>query len=109
MENAKYRIWERGTHTQIEKMDSEKFYKDFILKVIVNWKGLTAGILAKMLPVKIDDPDIEIAFSPENALEIMKEAYDFDAFIQGIVMDIESFRTEKKEGELKNSESLQTG
>ena len=101
--------WDQKDHTRKEKMNSEKFYKDFIQKVFVGWSGLTTGTLAKMLPIKIDDPEMQIPYSEENALELMREAYDFDIFIQNIVVDIEKFQEEKREQEIKNSLSSQGG
>jgi len=109
LEKSKTFIWDKRDHTKIEKLDSEKFYTDLVSKVFAGWKGLTQGILAKMLPVKIINPDEEIVFSFENAVELMKNAYDFDIFIQNIIMDIERFQSEKKEEEIKNSESSQGG
>jgi len=62
-----------------------------------------------MLPIKILDSEAEIPFSPENAIEVMREAYDFDTFIRDAAMDISQFQEEKDEAELKNFESSQTG
>ena len=88
-------FWDQKDHTRKEKMNSEKFYKDFIQKVFIGWTGLKLGTLAKMLPIKIDNPETEIPYSEENALELMREAYDFDIFIQQMVMDIEKFQEKK--------------
>jgi len=89
-------FWDQKDHTRKEKMNSEKFYKDFIQKVFAGWTGLKLKTLAKMLPIKMDgDPEMELPYSEENALELMREAYDFDIFIQNIVMDIEKFQEKK--------------
>jgi copper oxidase (laccase) domain-containing protein len=109
LEKSKTFIWDKKDHTKIEKLDSEKFYTDLASKVFAGWRGLTQRVLAKMLPVKIIDPDEEIIFSLENLIELMRNAYDFIEFIQNIIMDVERFQSEKKEEEIKNSESSQGG
>ena len=101
-ERAKETTWDKKTHLPVEKLDRDKLYKDFISQVIVNWRGLTGETLSKMLPVKVDDPKMIISFSEENAFEILKDAYDFETFINQMVMDIEKFQTGNKEEEIKN-------
>lgn len=108
-EKATEWYWDQKDHTRKEKMNSEKFYKDFIQKVFVGWSGLTLGTLTKMLPIKVDDLETEIPYTEGNAFELMREAYDFDIFIQNVVVDIEKFQIEKKEHEIKNSLSSQNG
>jgi hypothetical protein len=101
-EKATEYYWDQKDHTRKEKMNSEKFYKDFISKVFIGWNGLKVKTLAKIFPIAIENPEMEIPYSEENAIELMREAYDFDTFIQNVVMDIEKFQAEKREEEIKN-------
>jgi hypothetical protein len=101
VERSKETTWDKKDHTKVERMNSDSFYTNFINKVIVTWKGLTALTLAKMIPVKIDDPNQEIDFSFENAFTLIKNAYDFDVFLQNTCMDLDKFSGERLEDEKK--------
>jgi len=96
VEKSREYIWDKKDHMKIEKMNSDVFYNKFVDTVIVDWKGLTGETLKKMISVKVDDPNIEIPFSKENAIELLKNAYDFDVFIQNQALDIEKFEEEVK-------------
>jgi hypothetical protein len=101
MERSKSITWDKKDHTKVEKLDTDLFYKLFIDRAIINWRGLTAETLKKMLPIETDDLTIDIPFNVENALELLRGAYDFDTFIQHTVLDIESFNKEQLEVEKK--------
>ena len=107
-EKATEYYWDQKDHTRKEKTNSEKFYKDFIPKVFVGWSGLTLRTLAKFLFVEGDNPEMEIPYSEESAMILMQNGYNpkleyqFDLFIQNVVMDIEKFQSEKREDEIKN-------
>jgi hypothetical protein len=109
LDKSKRWEWDKKDHSKIERLDSEKFYQDYVAKVFAGWKGLTQAVLARMLPVKVENPDAEVPFSVENAALLMRHAYDFETFVQGVVMDIERFREQETEIEIKNSESSQGG
>lgn len=100
-EESKKIVWDKRDHTKKEEIDVDAFYKKMIDRVLVGWRGLKASTLAKLIPIKITDPDIEIEFTPENALILLQNAYDFDMFIQRIVTDIEKFNAEQFEAEKK--------
>lgn len=84
--------WER--HQKVEKLDDDNYLRNFIEKTIVSWKGLTQKTLAKILPVKVTDPDAELDYSVENAFQLLKNAYDLDTFITNAVMDVSRFTEE---------------
>ncbi len=103
-DESKEFIWDKRDHTRREQINYDKFYTKLAGKTIVNWRGLTASTLKKLLPLdeeKISDPNIEIPYTPENAVELLRGAYDFDLFIQKVVVDIEKFNEEKLEAEKK--------
>jgi hypothetical protein len=95
-------VWDKKTHLQEKQTDSDAFYRLFIQKAFVTWKGLTIKILAKMVDISVTgDPEQEIPFSPDNAFTLMRHAYDFDVFIQRTVMDLGQFSVEQLEDEKK--------
>jgi len=100
-ERSKSITWDKRDHTKVEKVDSDIFYKNFVDKVIMDWKGLKASTLKKMLPIQVTDENQEIPFTPENAYELIRGAYDFDLFINNAVVDLENFDREKSEAEKK--------
>jgi len=101
VEKSKESYWDKKDHTRLDRMNSDSFYTNFIKKVLVSWKGLTALTLAKMIPVKLDDPNQEIDFSFENAFQLIRNAYDFDVFLQNTCMDLDKFSGERAEAEKK--------
>jgi len=101
--------WDKRTHVQVKEQDRESFYKMFIDKVFVGWKGLTVATLAKMIRIKVEDPSVEVPFSAENAFVLMSNAYDFDIYIQQAALDIGNFEEEKTEAEKKTSSMLPSG
>lgn len=88
--------WER--HQKVEKLDDDNYLRNFVERTIVSWKGLTQKTLAKILPLKIVDPDAELEFTVENAFQLLKNAYDLDTFVTNAVMDLSRFT---EEGEKK--------
>ncbi len=108
LEKCKDYTWDKKNHTRIEKLDSDRFYRNFS-KVIQDWRGLTVKTLSKMMLTKSTEVEREIPFSEENAHELLTSAYDFDEFIRQACMDLETFYQEKTEEEIKNSSSSQAG
>jgi hypothetical protein len=103
-ESATEITWDKKTHTRIDKVNTDHFYSRFIEKAILDWKGLKIKTLQKIVPIKLDgvDPESEIPFTKENAMELLRNGYDLDAFLQDAILDIQKFDIEKLEAERKN-------
>ena len=93
--------WDKKDHVKIEKPNEEVFNRQFVQKVIVGWKGLKASTLAKIIPLKYDDPNLDFPFTLDNACFMLDNAYDFSAFIFNAVRDLTSFESEETEAEKK--------
>lgn len=76
-----------------EDFDEETFLKLYVGQTIKGWKGLTLAYLEQLVPVDMGDadPSTEVDFSTENALDLMKNSTNFDAFITEQVTDLGNF------------------
>ena len=83
----------KRTRSVEEELDSDLFQDLYIGSIIVGWSGLKMKYLLKMLPVNIaeEDLDLELEFSKDNAIELMKNSADFDSFITDTLEDVQNF------------------
>ena len=81
-------------HSRIpeEIFDEELFTELFVGAIIKGWSGLTYGVLESMVPIA-DGSDLatEIAYSPANALILMRNCTDFDTWISEVANDLSAF------------------
>ena len=94
----------KRTRQREEEIDNEKFLESYAQKAIRDWKGLKMKHLPILLPVDIsgDDPDEEVDYSEEDAIELLKNSTIFDQFITDTMNDFEQFSKKKKETDEKN-------
>lgn len=88
-----------------EEIDNDKFLELYAEKAIVGWKGLKIKDLNKLFPIKIDDslnPDEEILYTSEEALDLLKASSVFDQFITDAMNDLEVFESTIKKEKEKN-------
>ena len=85
--------YNRKTHQPEEQMDDDLFLKLYVEKVVLDWSGMTAAYLSNLMPIDISalEPDANIEYSKENALSLMKNSVDFDAWLSGVVSDLTLF------------------
>jgi hypothetical protein len=76
-----------------EEFDEDLFLQLYVDNTIKGWTGLKLDYLAKLVPVDLgdQDPATEVDFSHENALALMKNSTNFDAFITEQVTDLGNF------------------
>lgn len=81
----------------IEELDDDLFLELYVNATITGWRGLKLKYLAALSPVdlKNEDPEAEIAYTKENALELMKSSVNFDNFISEQSTDLTNFSTSK--------------
>lgn len=78
-----------------EELNDDLFLSLYVQSVVKGWTGLKLRYLEKLVPVDLSgqkDLDTELEFSEENALMLMKNSTDFDAFISETVSDIGNFQ-----------------
>jgi len=98
--------YDEKAKTRVQTTDSEKLTEEFCKAVVKDWKGVTFRSLATMTNIDLkaiaeERRDFEIAFSHDNCVTLMREAYDVDTFIQEASTDIRYFNAGHAE-EIKN-------
>jgi hypothetical protein len=78
-----------------EELNDELFLQLYAQASIKGWKGLKLRDLEQLVPVDIsgEDPDGELEYTEENALFLMKNSSNFDAFVSETVTDLGNFQT----------------
>jgi len=86
-----------GRHVS-EEFNEELFLKLFTEQTLLGWQGLKFSYLEQLAPVELEgiDPDDTLAFSPENALYLVKNSSAIDNFVSGIVNDLGNFTKSKQ-------------
>ena len=94
----------KRTRQREEEIDNEKFLESYAQKAIRDWRGLKMKHLPILLPVDIsgDDPNEDVEYSEEDAIELLKNSTIFDQFITDTMNDFEQFSKKKKETNEKN-------
>ena len=94
----------RKTRAFEESLDDEKFVKEFSMATVKGWKGLKLEYLEDLLLVDLSkqDPQKELDFSEENALQLVENSTEFDNWLNEVVFDLDNFRT-KSERENKET------
>ena len=94
----------KRTRQREEEIDNDKFLEEYTKKAIKGWKGLFVKDLPQLLPIDMTnaDPQEEITYNEEEALQLIKNSTVFDQFITDAMQDYEQFTIENKEQEIKN-------
>ena len=94
----------KRTRQREEEVDNDKFLEAYAEKAIKGWKGLKAKHLPVLFPADISDldPEEEIEYDEEDALELLKQSTVFDQFITDCMNDFEAFSRKKEEEDSKN-------
>jgi hypothetical protein len=92
-------IRKKSTKTTFKnRQASEEFNEDLFLQLYVDsavkgWSGLKLSYLEQLAPVDLagQNMEAELEFTPENALYLMKNSSNFDAFVSEQVSDLGNF------------------
>jgi hypothetical protein len=78
-----------------EEFNEDLFLQLYVENAIKGWDGLKLSYLEQLAPVdlKDQDSDAELEYTAENALYLMKNSSNFDAFISEQVSDLGNFST----------------
>tara|TARA_X000001382_G_scaffold118407_1_gene98644 strand:+ start:237 stop:686 length:450 start_codon:yes stop_codon:yes gene_type:complete len=97
----------RKTRAFEEAMDDDKFVKEFSMATVKGWKGLKLEYLEDLLLVDLSgqDPNSELDWSEENALQLVENSSEFDNWLNEVVFDLDNFRTGIKK---QNKEEVKT-
>ncbi len=87
-----------------ETLDDEKFLEEYSKKIIKGWRGLKKKDLEVLLPVDLKgvNEDDDVPYSEEEAFDLLRNSVPFDQFITDTISDLDTFRSEEKEENVKN-------
>ena len=90
----------RKTRAFEEAMDDDKFVKEFSMATVKGWKGLKLEYLEDLLLVDLSgqDPNSELDWTEENALQLVENSSEFDNWLNEVVFDLENFRSKESGG-----------
>lgn len=79
----------------VEELNDDLFLQLYVQASVKGWTGLKLSYLEQLAPVDLTDQDLEseLEFSEENALFLMKNSSNFDAFISDMVTDLGNFQS----------------
>lgn len=82
----------------VEEFNEQLFLELYAKAAIKGWSGLKLSYLEQLAPVDLSDQkdlDATLAYTEENALYLMKESSEFDAFVSEQVSDLGNFSKNK--------------
>lgn len=79
----------------VEELNDELFLELYVKAAVKGWSGFKLTYLEQLAPVDLSSQDLEaeLEYSEENALYLMKNSSNFDAFISEQVADLANFQT----------------
>ncbi len=86
--------FDRKTRQPVESLNEDLFLKNYVASTIKGWTGLKFSYLADLMLVDlttVPDLNAELDYSDENALVLMKNSAEFDAFVSDITSDLTNF------------------
>ena len=94
----------KRTRQREEEIDNDRFLENYAERAIVSWRGLKVKHMPALMPVDISgiDGEDDIAYSNEDAIELLKNYTVFDQFITDTMNDFEQFSKKKAETDTKN-------
>lgn len=81
----------------VEEFNEQLFLELYAKAAIKGWTGLKLAYVEQLAPVDLAGQDSEatLAYTEENALYLMKESSEFDAFVSEQVSDLGNFSKNK--------------
>lgn len=78
-----------------EELNDDLFLQLYVQASVKGWSGLKLSYLEQLAPVDLSgqNSESELEFSEENALFLMKNSSNFDAFISETVTDLGNFQS----------------
>lgn len=77
----------------VEVFNDELFLQLYTQGAVKGWEGLKLEYLERLAPVDLEGQDLQatLEFNEENALFLMRQSNDFDAFISDAVTELGNF------------------
>lgn len=83
-------------HQAVDELNDELFLQLYVQNTVKGWTGLKLKYVEQLAPVDLSgqkDKEALLAFSEDNALSLVKNSSDFDAWVSEIVTDLQNFQT----------------
>ena len=92
----------RKTRQFEDELNDEKFIIEFTKSTVKNWKGFKLEYLHDLLLVDLkgQNPETELEYTEENALQLVENSSEFDNWLNEVVFDLENFRS-TEQGKIK--------
>jgi hypothetical protein len=80
------------TRQAIEEFDDELFLELYVKSIVKGWKGFKVKYVNELVLADVgDDVEKELAFSDDNALELMRSSTIFDTWVTEVLSDLGNF------------------
>jgi hypothetical protein len=78
-----------------EELNDELFLQLYVQAAVKGWSGFKLSYLEQLAPVDLEGQDMnsELAFTEENALFLMKNSSNFDAWVSEQVTELGNFQS----------------
>jgi hypothetical protein len=78
----------------VDELNDDLFLQLYVAASIKGWSGLKLAYVEQLAPVELagNDPEAELAYTDENALFLMKNSSNFDAWISEQVTELGNFQ-----------------
>jgi len=101
-ERCQKREWDNGVGGYTQVLDTDKYYDALAREVITDWRGLKPELLRTMVDME-SYPESDVPYSPEDAVELLKNVHGFDVWVQTIARNLDYHEAARRAAELKNS------
>lgn len=97
--------WNRRTNVPVEKLDEEKFVKEFSKTCIKGWRGLKLKYLDQLMLVDISqlNENDELPYSQDDAEVLVRQSKIFDEWLNEVVFDLDNFRSFPRGGDVEEA------
>lgn len=102
IECAKESSWDSRLNQPVEKINPQKLLREYAV-AIKDWRGLTREIYGGMISINPEEYPEEIPCTEEYKLELLEEAWGFDAVVRQLTQDLRVFAEEQQADQVKNS------
>lgn len=77
---------------EITEFDDDLFLQLYVKSVIKGWKGFKLKYVTELVLADVgSDPDLELDFNDDNALELMRNSVIFDKWVSEVIADLGNF------------------
>ena len=88
----------RKTRQFEERLDEDKFIKEFTAVTVKGWKGLKLEYLEDLLLVDLSNKaaKLPLTYTDENAQTLVENSSEFDNWLNEVVFDLDNFRSQSE-------------